>query len=440
MKMKMFVAALFLSLGASSAIAQECNANSSISHEAVRAGNFKDAYAPCMAVLKECPTLKYYTYTDAKKILRALMTEIKDRNNADYQKYFTELMEVFDLQIQYLPQLNQKLKASQQVPAYELLGDKAVDYLQYAPSAKLDEVYAWLKESVDAGKGASKGATLNAFLDISTKKVQADKSHTGQYFQDYMDATKYIEEAIANETKPNTKSYLEALKENFTPIFVSSGVADCESLQAIYGPQVEENKTDSVVLQKALNVLKLMRCTDSEAYYAASDYMYRIKPTADAAIGVGYMYIKKEHYEKAMPYIDEALAMETDNAKKAEMAYLAAASLSGAKKYSQARKYCYDALKYNENFGNAYILLANLYAASPNWSNEGALNRCTYFVCIDKLQRAKNVDPSVAEKANELIATYSRYTPEAKDLFMLGYKPGDRVTVGGWIGESTTIR
>ena len=440
MKMKMFVAALFLSLGASSAIAQECNANSSISHEAVRAGNFKDAYVPCMAVLKECPTLKYYTYTDAKKILRALMTEIKDRNNADYQKYFTELMGVFDLQIQYLPQLNQKLKASQQVPAYELLGDKAVDYLQYAPSAKLDEAYAWLKESVDAGKGASKGATLNAFLDISTKKVQADKSHTGQYFQDYMDATKYIEEAIANETKPNTKSYLEALKENFTPIFVSSGVADCESLQAIYGPQVEENKTDSVVLQKALNVLKLMRCTDSEAYYAASDYMYRIKPTADAAIGVGYMYIKKEQYEKAMPYIDEALAMETDNAKKAEMAYLAAASLSGAKKYSQARKYCYDALKYNENFGNAYILLANLYAASPNWSNEGALNRCTYFVCIDKLQRAKNVDPSVAEKANELIATYSRYTPEAKDLFMLGYKPGDRVTVGGWIGESTTIR
>jgi hypothetical protein len=25
-------------------------------------------------------------------------------------------------------------------------------------------------------------------------------------------------------------------------------------------------------------------------------------------------------------------------------------------------------------------------------------------------------------------------------LFMLGYKQGDRITVGGWIGESTTIR
>ena len=43
-------------------------------------------------------------------------------------------------------------------------------------------------------------------------------------------------------------------------------------------------------------------------------------------------------------------------------------------------------------------------------------------------------------KANELISTYARYTPKAEDLFMLGIKAGDRVTVGGWIGESTTVR
>ena len=40
----------------------------------------------------------------------------------------------------------------------------------------------------------------------------------------------------------------------------------------------------------------------------------------------------------------------------------------------------------------------------------------------------------------EVIATYARHTPQAKDLFMLGYKAGDRITIGGWIGESTTIR
>ena len=95
---------------------------------------------------------------------------------------------------------------------------------------------------------------------------------------------------------------------------------------------------------------------------------------------------------------------------------------------------------FNENYGAPYILIANLYAMSPNWSDESALNKCTYFAVIDKLQRAKAVDPSVAEEANKLIGTYSGHTPQAKDLFMLGYKQGDRITIGGWIGETTTIR
>ena len=81
-----------------------------------------------------------------------------------------------------------------------------------------------------------------------------------------------------------------------------------------------------------------------------------------------------------------------------------------------------------------------MYAASPNWSDEGALNKCTYYAAIDKLQRAKSVDPSVAEKANELIRTYSAYVPKDEDLFFLGLKKGNSVTIGGWIGETTTIR
>ena len=45
MKIKTLVAVLFLSAGATTVVAQDdanCNSNSSISHEAVKAGNFKD--------------------------------------------------------------------------------------------------------------------------------------------------------------------------------------------------------------------------------------------------------------------------------------------------------------------------------------------------------------------------------------------------------------
>lgn len=440
MKIRTLVAALLLAGGVTSTYAQDCNANSSISHEAVKAGNFKDAYVPCMAVLKDCPTLKFYTYTDAKKILRAFMTELKDRNNADYQKYFNELMEVYDKQLQYLDELNAKLKVNQQVSAAELTGDKAVDYVQFAPKADLNQAYQWLRESVSAEKGASKGATLNALMEVTSKKVKADNAHTEAFFQDYLDATKYIDEAIATETKPKVKSYLEALKNNFVAMFINSGVADCESLQNIYGPQVETNKTDSLFLKKAINVLKMMKCTESEAYFKASEYLYAIDPTPDAAAGVAMMFYKKGDFDSAIKYFDEAFNAESDNSKKAEIAYMTAASLVKARRYVQSKPYCLKAMSLRENWGDPHVLLAQAYAGAYKWNDEEALNKCTFFVVLDRLAKAKAIDPAVAAQADDLIATYRRYTPEAKDLFMLGYKPGDRITVGGWIGETTTIR
>ena len=436
--MKTLVTALLLSAGVISTYAQsDCNANSSISHEAVKAGNYKGAYEPCMAVLRECPTLRYYTFTDARTILTAFLGQIKDRNSEEYKKYFDELMEVHDLKIKHLPDFSNL----RNIPTQEnSIGVKAVDYLMFAPAPSVNQAYAWLKESVEGAKSDANPSVYHYFMDISMQKVQADVNHTEQFFQDYLNTTKYVEEAIAAETKPQVKQNLENIKENLVAMFVRSGVADCESLQNIYGPKVEENKTDSVFLKKTISILRMMKCNESDAYFKASDYLYRIDPTADAAVGVAMMYFKKADYETAVKYLDEALTMETDNAKKAEMAYAAAGALYQAKKLSQARSYCHKSISYKDDYGRPYILLAQMYAANPNWSDEGALNKCVYFLAIDKLQRAKTVDPSLAEEANKLISTYSAYTPQAKDLFMLGYKAGDRVTIGGWIGESTTIR
>lgn len=440
MKIKTLVAVLLLSGGVTTTFAQsDCNANSSISHEAVRAGNFKDAYAPCMAVLKDCPTLRYYTFGDAQKILIGLMKQNNDRNSAEYKKLFDELMNVHDQKIKYLPEFSKKYKTGIPSPA-SALGTKAVDYLQYAPAPDLNQAYAWLKESVDGAKGESDGAVLHFFLDVSMQKVKADTNHTDQFFQDYIDASKYADDAIAAETKEAKKKNLQLIKDNLVAMFINSGVADCESLQNIYCPKVEENKTDSVFLKKAVAILKMMKCNENEAYFKASEYLYNINPTADAAVGVAAMYYKKGDFDNAVKFFDESLAKETDNVKKAEIAYAAAAALMQAKKLSQARSYCQKAISFNESYGDPYILLAQMYGSNPNWSDEPALNKCTYFVVIDKLQRAKSVDPSVTDRANELISTYARHTPQAKDLFMLGYKAGDRITIGGWIGESTTIR
>ncbi len=376
-------------------------------------------------------------FNDGIKKLTAFLNEIKDRNSADYKKYFDELMEVYDLRMQYTPNF-QHLKGTPTVG--DTKGSKAISYIAYAPNLDVNQAYAWLKESIEAEKEGSKSPILHYFLDMSLNKLKADPNHKEQFIQDYLTDSEYVDAAIAAENDPAKKQALQQVKDNLVAMFINSGTADCESLQSIYGPKVEANQTDSAYLKKAIAVMKMMKCTESEAYFQASYYMYKINPTADAATGCGYMAYKKGDFDTAIKYFDEALSLESDSEKKAQLCYIVAASLFNSKKLSQARSYLQKAIGFKENFGDAYILLAQLYASSPNWNDESALNKCTYFVVIDKLQRAKAVDPSVADKANELISTYARYTPKAEDLFMLGIKAGDRVTIGGWIGESTTVR
>ena len=441
MKIKTLVAMLFLSAGATTVVAQDasnCNSNSSISHEAVRAGNFKDAYTPWKAVLDNCPTLRFYTFTDGYKLLKGLMGQIKDRNSADYQKYFNELMNTHDLRIKYTDEfLSKGVKVSS---ADEALGIKAVDYIAYAPKLDVNQAYQWLSQSVNAVKSESAPATIFYFLQMSLDKLKTDPNHKEQFIQDYLASSEYVDGAIAAETKESSKKALQGIKDNLVALFINSGTADCESLQSIYGPKVETNQKDLAYLKKVIDIMRMMKCTENDAYQQASFYSYKIEPTAEAATGCAYQAFKKGDIDGAVKFFDEAVNLETDNVKKAEKAYAAAAVLASAKKLSQARAYCQKAISFNENYGAPYILIANLYAMSPNWSDESALNKCTYFAVIDKLQRAKAVDPSVAEEANKLIGKYSAHTPQAKDLFMLGYKQGDRITIGGWIGESTTIR
>lgn len=440
MKIKTLVAILFFSAGATTVMAQDdnCNSNSSISHEAVRAGNFKDAYLPWKAVLEKCPTLRFYTFTDGYKILKGLMGQVKDRNSADYKKYFDELMNTHDLRMKYTEEfISNGIKVSS---ADEALGVKAVDYIAYAPKIDVNLVYGWLSQSVNAVKGESAAATLFYFLQTSLDKLKIDPSHKEQFIQDYLSASEYTDAAIAAEEKESKKKTLQSIKDNLVALFINSGTADCESLQGIYAPKIEANKKDLAYLKKVIDIMRMMRCTDSDAYLQAAYYAYKIEPTAEAAAGCAYMAYKKGDIDGAVRFFDEGICMETDNVKKAEKAYGAAVILYNAKRLSQARSYCQKAINYNGNYGAPYILIANLYATSPNWSDEPALNKCTYFAVIDKLQRAKAVDPSVAEEANKMISRYAAHTPEAKDLFMLGYKAGDRITIGGWIGETTTIR
>ena len=451
MKMKMVTALFALSLSATAVFAQKgvedgsqfghgqdsinCLQNISIYTEYVKTNNFKDAFPAWKTVFEEAPVSQISLYTNGAKILRALIAAEKD--GAKQKEYFNLLMKVHDQRIQYLEQLNtlSRTKATKG----DIMGTKAHDYFTMGGSDN-NEVYAMFAEAVAAEKHNLPYYVLMEFVDASARKVKADEAHKEQFVQDYIAASGYANEALNAATKESAKKNYKTAKENIDAHFINSGVATCDNLQAIYAPKVEASKTDLEYLKQVVKVMKMLGCTESEAYFAASEYAHAIEPTAETAIGCGYMYYKKGDFDKCISYFDNAIELEQDPIKKADYNYSAAAVLFANKQLSKAKQYARKAIELNGEWGKPYMLIAQMYASSPNWSDEGALNKCTFFAVIDKLQKAKSVDPSCAEEADKLIRTYAGYTPKDEDLFFIGLKKGNAVTIGGWIGETTTIR
>ena len=449
--MKMVTALFALSLSATAVFAQKgvedgsryghgqdsinCLQNISIYTEYVKTNNFQDAFTPWKAVFDETPWAQVGTYTNGAKILRALIAAEKD--GAKQKEYFNLLMKVHDQRIQYLDKLN-TLSRTKSTKG-DIMGTKAHDYLSMG-GQDMNAAYEMFAEAVASEKHNLPYYVLMEFVDVSARKTKIDAAHKEQLVQDYIAASGYANEALKAAKKESAKKNYQTAKDNIDAYFINSGVATCDNLQEIYAPKVEENKGNIEYLKSVITVMQKLGCKESEAYFAASEYAHAIEPTAATAFGCGAMYYKKGDIDKSIQYFDNAIELEADPIQKAEYCYTAAQILFGNKQLSKAKQYARKSIEANGANGKPYILIAQMYATSPNWNDEAALNKCTFFAVIDKLQKAKSVDPSCAEEADKLIRTYAAYTPKDEDLFFIGLKKGQAVTIGGWIGETTTIR
>lgn len=476
--MKKIISSLFLMLVAVSASAQingidndnrfgvgedsiKCIEQISICNINVKNGSFNEAYTAWKELFTKYPVARVDTYSNGVKILKGLIAK-----EADEQKkldYINELMALYDQQIKYTDKLQEITKT--RLSAGNTLGKKAMDYIKFMPKASLDSAYAMLSQSVSMEKGMSEYNVTQQLMKLSAQKYKKDPAgHGEQVIQDYLDASVYIVDVLDKYNERieyYTKRYEElrdpkdsvqadqykkainaarTARSNIDGYFINSGAASCDDLEAIYAPKIEENKDNIAYLNKVISLMSMLKCTNQDAYLTASEYALAIEPTAKAAMGCGYRYFKKGDIDKALELFDQAIELEQSVTNKADMCYKIGAIYMNLKKYSKAREYARKAIALNSQFGEPYILIAQCYAAAPNWGNDNVLNGCTYFAAIDKLQKAKAVDPSVKEQANKLIAQYSNYTPAKDELFMRGYNEGKSITIGGWINETTTIR
>ena len=415
-----------------------CITNISLFVPYAKAGNFKDAYEFWYQAYTECPGAHKDIYLYGVRIMDWKINTEKDP--AKKAALIDDLMKVYDTRVKYFG--NDRKYGKDWI-----IARKAADYIRLkGDNADPKVYYAWLGEVINEFGENSEAMGVSLYMMGSHRQLLADPNFKETYLEDYLKCSKIIATQLAAAQAANNEKEIKNLTTYKSAIdggFAGSGAADCETLQNLYAAKIEENKENLPYLKETISLLRRTGCQEIEAYFLASDYAYRQKPSAEAAVGLGKKAVKIKDYDTAIKYFDEAANLETDATSKADDYYMIALLLFEQNAYSKARQYCQKALEVNPNYGNAYLLIGKMYAATSKsvFPNDGVLARAAYNAAIDKFEKAKQVDPSVAEEANTLISSYRAHLPSTEEIFMHpDLEKGKPFTVGGWIGERTTIR
>ncbi len=412
-----------------------CRTNLSLMTTAAKAENYKDAVKTWKAVYKNCPASSKNIYIYGPRIFKALYASETDA--AKKQEYLDLIMEMYDTRMKYFSSDDAK---------GTILCFKAYDYKDLmGEDVDHKVVYELLGEAVEDMKSELYPADAYGHYMISSLYVfLQDKTKKDQYINDYFRVLGYMDEAIESAQAANdadNANYLLAVKEGIETAFVNSGAGDCETLETFYADKFEDNKENEEFLNKAVGSLSQIGCTESDFYFELSESLHKLKPSANSAIGLANRSLKNKDYESALVYYEQAAELETDADKSSGYMMTLSQILFSQRRYPQARQAAYDALKFKSNNGDAYILIAKMYASSAEGIFSQPEKRGLVFsAAVDKLQKAKAVDPSVSSEANKLVNQYTGYYMEKEDAFMMGLKEGETVQVPGWIGETTTIR
>ncbi len=410
--------------GPDSASRLECANNLSTMSEYMKIQLYKQAMPAWHYVLNNCPGSSKNIYIYGTKIYKE---KIENTENEERKKELLDtLMMLYDMRIKYFGQKGY------------YLGRKGIDLLRYNRSA-VEEAYGYLKESVDIlGKRAIPPIILT-YMQTTGALYQMEKIEPRDVIDNYLRCMDILENREPSGRRPEIT---EKVMKSVEGIFANCGAAACEDLISIFGPKFEENKNDAEFLKKVIGLLKQGGCEGEDLFIKASEALYQIEPSAFAAKSMATMFLKKENYEKAVDYYLKTVELEEDPEEKARHYHqLALIHYTKYKDFPQARSYARNAIESDPNWGEPYILIGNLYASSANQCGENEFEKsAVYLVAVDQFLRAKNVDESVAEKANELINRYSQHFPDAEDAFFYGFSTGNSYTVGCWINETTTIR
>ncbi|PLX06788.1 MAG: hypothetical protein C0596_13875 [Marinilabiliales bacterium] len=376
-----------------------------------------------------CPEATKNIYIHGTKIIELFIDNAAD--DATKEAYVDTLMMVYDNRITYFGQEGL------------VLGRKGVSMLKYR-SNDIQAAYDVFARSFELQGDKTEYFVLQYYMNTAVVIFGNEKLTKEDVVEIYSRVSDVINAQI-NNAADSKKPKLEQTAAEIEKLFVNSGAADCEAIINLFGPKFEADPENLEMAKKIVGLLdrgKSDECQLSDLYMNAAVLVYTNEKSSTSAHSIAQGYFKRDDGANAEKYYKEAIELEEDALKKADMYYELGLLYYGTlRNYPAARNAARGAIGENPNHGKAYILIGKVYAASG--CGETAFEKKSVnWLIVDQFIKAKSVtdDEDVIQDANQLIGRYSSKFPTLEEVFWLNLSEGQTVTIGCWINETTTIR
>lgn len=405
----------------------ECIKYLSYYKEYYKQKSYEQALPSWRQAFKLCPpNTRETVYTEGAAIYRYMIN--KNRNNAVAKEaYVDTLLLLHDMRAQYYPK--------NAVTSLNNKGLDMVNYVQDDNKALYKDLGAIIANNGEQTKPQIFLFNLNAAVALFKDGV-IDAEEVINTYENSMSILENIVAKDASESNAKVKSDVEN-------IFISSHVADCDNLLALFGPRYD---ADPENVDLATKIVKMMGttegCTSNDLFLNAVNVMHSKNPSYLSAYNLFKLYSSRGDYNKAVSFAEEAIAYEESDEKvdaqyNYELAAYAIKSGKTAKAFEAATK----AAELDPSLAaKAYMICATAWGAT-NCGGDDMSRRAPYWVAVDYLNKAKAADASLADEANSLISQYAKYYPQTADAFMYGYQDGQSYTVAcNGMRATTTVR
>lgn len=434
----------------------ECIEKLSIFAESAKIKNYEAAYEPWKIVLDNCPTLNVATYQYGELILKDFIK--KSSNDEEKKRYLDELLKMYDQWVENFPirkginQIGKIYSSKGQAMLDNGISDKSLIYdtFDYAfnndPNSFTNpkSLAYYFQTGYDLFKTGSKIdlETLFEKYEELTEKFQLLKTDISKNIDIILNkeelGTPLTSREERNKRIYDTNSravsaYLQLIDQ------LIAKEATCDILIPLYSKSFEENKNNSLWIRRAAGRLDGKDCSDDPLFVTLVEQLHSLEPSADSAYYLGILNDKQGNSEDALKYYQESVSLQTDNYKKANILYKIAVKFKNAGRLVSARNYAEQALSFQPSLGQAYLLIANMYADSANGCGDTQFNkRAVFWLAAQTAIKAGRVDSSLKKISDRTAAAFNGRAPSKTDIFTEGNQ-GTSIRFSCWIGKSVKV-